>query len=143
MALSREEIREIAVATADEVVARLEEQREELELRNFIIAGEIGEGAIPLHGRETRKEPCHGCRIDPSKPLEAGNVMVTTKGAIGTLSPEEVRSWCSEIIETPNGRCERVMGIREAAKRCKELFPGDTKKFFECYAPSWATFAGK
>jgi len=143
MALSETEIREIAVATADEVMAQLEEQREELELRNLIIGGVMGPGAIPLHGRETRKEPCSGCRIDPSKPLEAGNVMATTKGAIGTLSQDEVRNWCSELIETPDGRCERVMGIREAAKRCKELFPTDTTKFFQCYSPAWAAFAGK
>lgn len=143
MALSREDVEKIAKATADEVMAQLEQQREELVLRDFIIGGVIGSGAIPLHGREARKEPCHGCRIDPSKPLEAGNVMATTKGAIGTLSQDEVRGWCSEIIETPNGRCERVMGIREAAKRCKELFPTDTEAFFRCYAPAWAAFAGK
>jgi len=143
MGLTKEEIEQIASRTADAVVAQLEQQREELDLRDFIIGGATGPGAIPLHGRETRKEPCYGCRIDPSKPLEAGNVMATTKGAIGTLSPNEIRNWCSEIIETPNGRCERVMGIREAAKRCKELFPTDTRKFFECYAPAWAAFTEK
>jgi len=138
MALTKEEIKQIAVSTADEVVGRLERQREELKLLNSIIGAAMGEGAIPLYGRETRKEPCHGCRIDPSKPLEPGNVMATTEGAIGTLSVRELRDWCSEITEDPDGRCVRVRAIREAARRCKELHPSDTKKFFECYAPAWA-----
>lgn len=138
MPLTSSEISEIARATADEVVSRLKQEQEDQELRDLVIGSAMGGGVIPLHGRETRKAPCHGCRIDPDKPLEAGNVMATTEGAIGTLSPDEVRDWCSEIIETPDGRCVRVRAIREAAKRCKELHPTDTAKFFECYAPAWA-----
>lgn len=138
MPLTTDEIKEIARATADEVVTRLKEQREERELRDFIIGSMAGEGAIPLYGREKRKAPCSGCRIDPDKPLEAGNVMATTEGAIGTLSAQEVRDWCSELTEVPDGRCTRVRTIREAAKRCRELHPADTQKFFECYAPAWA-----
>lgn len=138
MPLTKEEIKEIAIKTADELVSRLRQEQEDLELRDLIIGSTVGEGAIPLHGRELRKAPCHGCRMDPSKPLEAGNVMATTEGAIGTLSSREVREWCSEIIETPDGRCHRVRSIREAAKKCKELYPTDTAKFFECYAPAWA-----
>lgn len=107
-------------------------------LRDTIIGAAMGAGAIPLHGRETRKERCYGCRIDPSKPLEAGNVMATTAGAIGTLSAEEVRNWCSEIVEVTDGRCERVRKIREAARECRLKYPSDTKKFFECYGPAWA-----
>ena len=137
MPLSKDEIHEIAIITADEVVSRLRQQREEQELRDFIIGSEMGSGAIPLHGRETRKAPCYGCRIDPNKPLQAGNVMATTEGAIGTLSRQEVRDWCSEIVEVSDGRCERVRSIREAAKRCKGLYPQDTAKFFGCYAPTW------
>lgn len=139
MPLSREEISQIAIKTADELVSRLRQEQEDLELRDSIIGSIIGEGAIPLRGRETRKAPCHGCRMDPSMPLEAGNVMATTEGAIGTLSAREVHDWCSEIVEVTDGRCERVMRIREAAKRCKELNPTDTAKFFQCYAPAWAS----
>jgi len=139
MALTKEEIREIGVTTADEVISRLKQEEEDRELRDLIIGSMAGEGAIPLHGRETRKAPCHGCRIDPSKPLEPGNVMATTEGAIGTLSADEVRNWCSELTEDPDGRCTRVRAIREAAKRCKEVYPTDTRAFFECFAPAWAT----
>lgn len=139
MPLTAEEVKQIATATADEVMERMKHEEEEQAVRDIIIGFAMGEGAIPLHGRETRKEPCHGCRIDPTKPLEAGNVMATTSNAIGTLAPDEVRNWCSEIIEAPDGRCIRVRAIREAAKRCKELHPSDTKKFFECYCPAWAT----
>lgn len=138
MAISREEIAEIARRTADEVMARMTEQRQERELRDFIIGGAIGVGAIPLYGRETRTAPCTGCRIDPTKPLEAGNVMATTEGAIGTLAPDEVRNWCSGIIEAPDGRCVRVRRIKEAARECREKYPTDTEKFFACYAPAWA-----
>lgn len=138
MGLSREEIQEIAIKTADELVSRLRQEQEDREFRDSIIGSIVGEGAIPLHGRETRKAPCHGCRIDPTKPLEAGNIMATTSDAIGTLSANEVRDWCSELTEDPDGRCVRVRSIREAAKRCKGLHPSDTKKFFECYAPAWA-----
>lgn len=138
MEISREDIDRIAKTTADKVMEQMREQREERELRDHIIGGVMGEGAIPLYSRETRQAPCYGCRIDPSKPLEAGNIMATTEGAIGTLSPDEVSSWCSELIETPNGRCERARSIREAAKECREKYPEDTEAFFKCYAPSWA-----
>lgn len=138
MGLTREEAKEIGQIVADEVIERMAYQKEQRELRDHIIGSAMGGGAIPVHGRETRKEPCSGCRIDPDKPLEAGNVMATTEGAIGTLAPDEVRNWCSEIIETPDGRCLRVRGIRQAAKECREKYPEDTGKFFQCYAPAWA-----
>lgn len=143
MALSRDEIEQIAQMTADEVVARLRKQEEERVYRDLIIGSTVGEGAIPLHGRETRKAPCRGCRIDPARPLEAGNVMTTTEDAIGTLNPDEVRNWCSEIIEVPDGRCQRVRSIREAARECKEKYPADTAKYFECFVPRFATVTRK
>ena len=107
-------------------------------LRDVVVGEVLGAGAIPLHGREDRKAPCRGCRIDPSKPMEAGNVMATTEDAIGTLSQDEVRDWCSELVELPDGRCERARGIREAARACKEQHPKDTRAFFECYAPRFS-----
>jgi hypothetical protein len=139
MEFTREDVREIAKQVADEVLVRLQKEQGELVYRDLIIGAIIGEGAIPIHGRENIKAPCTGCRLDPTKPLEAGNVMVTTKGAIGTLSPSEVRDWCSEIIELPNGRCQRARAIKEAARECKEKYPADTRKFFACYAPAFAT----
>ena len=139
MSLTKEEIRAIAVASADELFNRIKQQQEDRELRDMLIGSIMGEGAIPIRGRETRKEPCYGCRMDPSKPLEAGNVMATTEGAIGTLSAKEVRDWCSEIVEVTDGRCERVRKIREAARECREKYPSDTRRFFECYTPAWAS----
>jgi len=143
MTLTKEEVRDIAVATANEVVSQLERQDEELELRDSILGSVMGEGAIPLYGRETTKAPCRGCRIDPEKPFVPGNIMATTEGAIGTLSIKELRDWCSEIIEVPDGRCERVRKIKEAAKECREKYPDDVKKFFECYAQAWAAITKK
>jgi len=137
MALSSEEIEQIAKATANEVVAALEELDEAVTSRDLLVGMVVGEGAIPVHGREHRKEVCYGCRIDPSKPLEAGNVMATTKDAIGILSAQEVRDLCSEIIETPDGRCNRARGIREAAKACKEKYPNDPAAYFGCFIPKF------
>lgn len=142
MVLTKEEINEIARVTADQVIASLEDLKEQVATRDIFISTIIGEGAIPVHGRETRKEPCYGCRIDPDKPLEAGNVMVTTENAFGTLSASEVRDWCSEIIETEDGRCSRARGIRAAAQECKEKYPDDSQKYFECFIPKFRGATG-
>lgn len=131
MSLSESEIKEISYSVADRIVLLIFPDMD-------ILVGEVmGPGAIPLNGRENRKEPCTGCRIDPNKPFEAGNSMVTTKDAIGTLSAEEVRNWCSELIETKDGRCKRAWGIHEAAKGCKEKYANNTTGFFQCFAPAF------
>ena len=114
------------------------EEAAEAWLRDVAFGSALGDGAIPLYGRENRKAPCRACRIDPEKSLEAGNVMATTEDAIGTLSREEVAEWCSEIVEVGNGRCRRARGIRQAAQECKALHPGDTRGFVECYAPRFS-----
>lgn len=129
--LSNEDVDRIASAV-------VEKAREDVGIRDVIIGAAVGEGAIPLYGREMRKEVCHACRIDPDKPLEAGNVMATTGNAIGTLAQDEVRNWCSEIVEVPDGRCERARSIRVAARECKEKHPEDTEAFFKCYAPAFS-----
>jgi len=129
--LSDEDVDRIAEAVVEKAM-------EDMGVRDIIIGSAMGEGAIPLYGRETRKEVCHACRIDPSKPLEAGNVMATTGSAIGTLAPDEVRDWCSEIIEVADGRCARARSIREAARECKEKYPEDTEAFFRCYIPAFS-----
>jgi hypothetical protein len=143
MPLTKDEIQEIAVRTADEVVNQLRDAEENIATRDIFIGMVIGEGAIPVHGRETRKAPCQGCRIDPEGPLEAGNVMVTTEDAIGTLSQDEVREWCSEIIETPDGRCTRARNVRQAAQACKALYPDDSQKYFECFIPKFRAVTTK
>ena len=107
-----------------------------LDIRDIFLGAAIGDGAIPLYGRENRKEPCRCCKTD-------SKLMCTTSGAIGILSQREIKEWCSEIIEVPDGRCERVKKIREAAAECKRLHPSDTKAFFECYAPKFASLTKK
>lgn len=142
MAISREEIGQIADATANKVMEQIRQQREERELRDYIIGGAMGKGAIPLSGRETRKAPCSCCLIDPEGPNEPENRLCTTSSAIGSLKDREEREWCSEINLVPDGRCERIMRIKEAAKECKEKYPTDTEKFFQCYAPAWSSITG-
>ena len=129
--LSETEINQIAEAVAERV-------EEDMGIRDVIIGGAMGEGAIPLYGRELRKEPCSCCLIDPSKPSIPENRMCTTSSAIGTMKDSEEREWCSEINIVPDGRCARARKIKEAARVCKEKYPEDTTKFFECYAPAFS-----
>jgi len=128
---SEAEIDELAQAIAEKI-------KEQLDIRDLVLSGAIGPGAIPIDGRENRKEPCFCCLIDQSGPNSPENRMCTTSGAIGTLKDSEERDWCSKIVIVSDGRCERALKIREAAAQCKEKYPGDTAKFFECYAPAFS-----
>lgn len=91
--------------------------------------------AIIIPGREMEKRPCRACRIDPTRPLEPGNAMASTTGAIGILTQQQMRDLCSEVTEVPDGRCTRARTIREAAQECKALHPTDAEGFFRCYLP--------
>jgi len=118
--------------------AVVEKAAEDVGVRDITIGSVMGKGAIPLYGRETRKEPCACCLIDPEGPNAPENRMCTTKGAIGTLKDSEEREWCSEIKIVSDGRCARARSIREAAKECKEKHPDDTEAFFKCYIPAFS-----
>lgn len=125
------EIDQVAEAIAEKI-------KDQLDIRDVALSGAMGPGAIPLYGRETRKETCSCCLINPDGPNTPENRMCTTSGAIGTLKDSEERDWCSTIEIVPDGRCDRAMKIREAAAECKEKYSGDTTKFFECYAPAFS-----
>ena len=129
--LSQEDVNRIAEAVVEKAV-------EDMGIRDIMIGSAMGKGAIPLYGRETRKEPCSCCLIDPEAQNIPENRMCTTKGAIGTLSDREERDWCSEIKIVSDGRCARAMAIREAARECKEKHPDDTEAFFKCYIPAFS-----
>jgi hypothetical protein len=129
--LSETQIDQLAGALATKI-------KDQLDIRDVALSGAMGPGAIPLYGRETRKEPCSCCLIEPGGPNSPENRMCTTSGAIGTLKDSEEREWCSTVELVPDGRCERARKIRQAAAECKEKYPGDTAKFFECYAPAFS-----
>ncbi|GAI82402.1 unnamed protein product, partial [marine sediment metagenome] len=129
--LSDEDVNRIAEAV-------VEKAAEDVGVRDIMIGSVMGKGAIPLYGRETRKEPCSCCLIDPAEPNAPENRMCATKGAIGTLSDREEREWCSEIKIVSDGRCARARSIREAARECKEKYPDDTEAFFSCYIPAFS-----
>jgi len=138
----------MAVELSDEDVNRIaeavvEKAAEDVGVRDIMIGSAMGKGAIPLYGRETRKELCSCCLIDPSGPNIPENRMCTTKGAIGTLSNREEREWCSEIKIVSDGRCARARAIREAARECKEKHPEDTEAFFRCYIPAFSQITRK
>lgn len=129
--LSNEDVNRIAEAV-------VEKAAEDVGVRDIMIGSAMGSGAIPLYGRETRKEPCACCLIDPAEPSTPKNRMCTTKGAIGILNDQEERDWCSEINIVPDGRCARARAIGEAARECKEKYPEDTEAFFKCYIPAFS-----
>lgn len=129
--LSDEDVNRIAGAVVEKAM-------EDVGIRDIMIGSAAGEGAIPLYGRETRKELCSCCLIEPEGPNSPENRMCTTKGAIGTLSDREEREWCSEIKVVSDGRCARARAIREAARECKEKYPDDTEAFFRCYIPAFS-----
>jgi hypothetical protein len=129
--LSEAEIEQLA----EELAQKLMDQ---MDIRDLALSGIMGPGAIPLYGRENRKEPCSCCLIDPNGPNSPENRMCTTSGAIGTLKDSEERGWCSTVEIVPDGRCERARKIREAAAECKVKYPGDTARFFECFAPAFS-----
>jgi len=131
VALSDEDVNRIAEAVVEKAV-------EDVGVRDIMIGSVMGKGAIPLYGRETRKEPCSCCIIDPNGPNTPDNRMCTTKGAIGTLNDREEREWCSEINIVSDGRCARARAISEAARVCKEKHPDDTEGFFRCYIPAFS-----
>src|SRR3990167_5995334 len=99
----------------------------------------VGVGAIPLQGRELRKDACTCCIIDRKKPkTDPTNLICTTKSALGTLSTGEVRDWCvSPLVYLANGRCSRALDIREGAKFCKTRVnpKTDLRGFMECFIP--------
>ena len=133
----------MAVELSDAAVNRIaeavvEKAAEDVGVRDIMIGSVMGKGAIPLYGRETRKEPCACCLIDPEGPNAPENRMCTTKGAIGTLNDREEREWCSEINIVPDGRCARARAISGAARECKDKYPEDTEAFFRCYIPAFS-----
>lgn len=133
----------MAIQLSDEDVSRIaeavvEKAADDVGVRDIMIGSAMGKGAIPLYGRETRKEPCSCCLIDPEGPNAPENRMCTTSGAIGTLKDSEEREWCSEINIVSDGRCARARSIREAARECKEKHPEDTEAFFRCYIPAFS-----
>ncbi len=129
--LSDEDVNRVAEAVVEKAM-------EDVGIRDIVIGSAMGKGAIPLYGRETRKEPCACCLIDPEGSNTPENRMCTTKGAIGTLNDQEERDWCSEIVIVPDGRCARARAISEAARECKEKHPEDTEAFFRCYIPAFS-----
>lgn len=136
MALTQEDIHEIAEVTARKVIEEIQELQDDLAERDSYIGMFIGDGAIPVHGREKIKLPCHGCRIDPDKPFGPDNAMLNTKGAIGTLSKDEIREWCSEIVEVRDGRCERVRRMKSALRGRTYSHAGEAQETFKRVAES-------
>ena len=105
-----------------------------------------GVGARPVKGRETRKEPCQCCLVNPKGgKTDPKNRICTTKGAIGTLNDREEEEWCSKIEVAPkggNGRCERIRSIRLAAAECRQGFlvdedNKDVMGFFNYFIPKF------
>ena len=103
------------------------------DLADAVITAMIGPGGIVVDEKKARESPCQCILIDPKGSNVSANRMCTSKGIIGTLSDTEEREYCKDVTLVSDGRADRARRIREAAKRCKGLHPGDTKAFFGCY----------
>jgi len=66
--LSDENVNRIAEALVEKAAG-------DIGIRDIMIGSAMGKGAIPLYGRETRKEPCSCCIIDPEGPTAPDNGM--------------------------------------------------------------------
>ena len=113
MAISREEISQIATRTADEVMERIREQeRDSLMLHSVPYA--YGSPGIIVNEALAKTTPCRCIEYRPGKKL------CFSKGIIGALSDEQEEIYCptTEKLESP-GMEKRLEGWMAAVETCK------------------------
>ena len=111
--ISREEVRQIAVATADEVMARIREQEHDT-LMLHSVPHCYGSPGIVVNEAVAMASPCRCIEYRPRKKL------CFSKGIIGALSDEQERIYCptTEKLESP-GLEKRLRGWMGAVETCK------------------------
>ncbi len=113
MALSREEISQIATRTADEVMERVRErERDSLMLHSTPYA--YGSPGIVVDETMAKATPCRCIEYRPGKKL------CFSKGIIGALSDEQEKIYCPTTVplESP-GLERRLKGWMESVETCK------------------------
>jgi len=112
MAISREEIEEIATKVADEVIERLKEN-ESLILHS--VPYMHGSPGIVVDEALAKSTPCRCIEYRPGKKL------CFSKGIIGALSDEQEKEYCTEQVEMVSpGLKERLEDWMEAVETCKK-----------------------
>ncbi len=113
MALTRDEIRDIAVATADEVIAR----QRDLEMDSLMfhsVPYMHGSPGIIVNDAVAKSSPCRCIEYKP------GKLLCFSRGIVGALSDEQEKTYCPTIekLESP-GLQRRMNGWMGAVKVCK------------------------
>lgn len=113
MALTKEEIGEIATRTADEVMARVRE-REHESLMLHSIPSAYGSPGIVVNEAVAKATPCRCIEYRPDKYL------CFSKGVVGALSDPQEALYCNprEMMESP-GLERRLKGWMGAVTICK------------------------
>ncbi|MBA7684767.1 hypothetical protein ES703_93176 [subsurface metagenome] len=113
MALTEKEIRGIAVATADEVIAR----QRELELDSLMLHSTVyihGSPGIVVNEAVAKSSPCRCFEYEPGKKL------CFSKGIVGALSDEQEEIYCPSVEELKSpGLEKRLKSWMGAVTICK------------------------
>lgn len=118
MALTKEEIGEIATRTADEVMARVREQEHDTLMLNSIPYA-YGSPGIVVNEALAKATPCRCIEYRPNKYL------CYSRGCVGGLTDEQEKLYCNprEMMESP-GLQRRMESFLEAVDVCKaEIAP--------------------
>lgn len=113
MAISREEIDEIATRTADEVMERIREREHDSLLLNSIPYA-YGSPGIVVDETLAKATPCRYIEYKPGKRL------AFSKGIVGALSDEQEEIYCPEWIKLNSpGMERRLANWMESVDTCK------------------------
>lgn len=113
MILTREDVKEIAIATADEIMSR-EREREHDSLMLHSVPAAFGSPGIVVNEAVAKASPCRCVEYKPSK------FLCWSPGIVGALTDEQEKLYCPTIekIERP-GMVERMSKWQEAVDACK------------------------
>lgn len=111
--ITRGEVHQIAVATADEVMSRIREQEHDSLMLHSIPHG-YGSPGIVVSEAIAKTSPCRCIEYRPGKKL------CFSKGIVGALSDEQEAIYCptTEALESP-GLEKRLKGWMGAVETCK------------------------
>lgn len=113
MAISREEIAQIATRTADEVMARMKEREQESFMLHSVPYA-YGSPGIVVNEAVAKTSPCRCIEYRP------GEKLCFSKGIVGALSDEQEKIYCPTVEELVSpGLEERLKGWMAAVGVCK------------------------
>jgi len=107
--------------TEEEEVERRGRPPEGLSFRGLLFDFLVEEMGSPGRMLPTAamKAPCRCVTIPGAVPEEMPKRLCNREGFIGMLTQDQMSKYCSDTSELPDGRRERVLAFREAARVCK------------------------